>query len=255
MDTITNYLRQLGFEPRQAQIFLATYQYGPKPASTIAKICKTERSYTYKVLESFVAKHLAEQVIIKGTKHFYIESPEVLLRHIKEKQEQANTLEKEFHEIKSAFLLLDENKIPYIPKVTQFAGTNGIEKRYDDMLDEIEKQELLIIKYIVTDLFESQVTKLFELQDAYQNFLNKIKNKNIHIDGLLGNGSLVIEKFLPIDSTGDALETLSIGNQSMQVRIVGNHSYVGIFRETPIGIKITSPDLADLRQIMIEHMR
>ena len=254
MDTVITYLQNLGFEEKQAEIFLKTYQYGPKPASTIAKLCKTERSYTYKVLEKLEQQHLCNHVIIKGTKHFYIESPDVLLQKVKEKKQQASKLEKGFHEIKSAFLLLDEEKIPYVPKVSQFAGIDGIKNRYHDIIEEIDKQELLIIKYVVTDLFESQVTQFSDLQDTYQDFLIQIQNKNIHINGLLGNGSLVVENFLPINSRENNLGKLSVGNQSMQIRIVGKNTYVGIFRETPIGLKIASPDLADLRQIMIEQM-
>ncbi|MBP7007714.1 hypothetical protein KBB05_03165 [Patescibacteria group bacterium] len=51
-----SYLQELGFEPRQSDIFIVTYQYGPKPASTIASLCQTERSYCYKILEEFVSQ-------------------------------------------------------------------------------------------------------------------------------------------------------------------------------------------------------
>jgi sugar-specific transcriptional regulator TrmB len=89
---LKNYLQELGLESRQSDIFLTTYQYGPKPASTIASLCHTERSYCYKVLEEFVAQGLVEQTMIRNTKHYYIVSSDVILQKLQQEQDKVTTL-------------------------------------------------------------------------------------------------------------------------------------------------------------------
>jgi len=49
-------LTELGFSDKHTEIFLLLYQYGSKPASTIAKMIDIERTNTYKMLQSLLRK-------------------------------------------------------------------------------------------------------------------------------------------------------------------------------------------------------
>jgi sugar-specific transcriptional regulator TrmB len=55
MDTsIYELLKQIGLSFTQAQIFLTLYQYGPKPASSVAKIIGGERTNIYKIIQTLI---------------------------------------------------------------------------------------------------------------------------------------------------------------------------------------------------------
>lgn len=120
--SLHHYLQKLGFEPRQSDIFLTTYQYGPKPASTIASLCHTERSYCYKVLEEFVSQGLVEQTMIKGVKQYHISSSDVLLQRLHTEQEKISVLKSEYQQAQQQFELLIKKQSHYIPKIQQFEG-------------------------------------------------------------------------------------------------------------------------------------
>ncbi len=44
-------LRDFGLSKAQVKAFLVIYQYGPKPASSIAKMIGMERTNTYKMIQ------------------------------------------------------------------------------------------------------------------------------------------------------------------------------------------------------------
>jgi sugar-specific transcriptional regulator TrmB len=59
--SLTQLLSQFDLTPKQADAFIYLYQYGPKPASTIAKAIGDERTNTYKMLELLVRRGLIAQ--------------------------------------------------------------------------------------------------------------------------------------------------------------------------------------------------
>ncbi|MCB0465513.1 MAG: hypothetical protein KDC78_07540 [Aequorivita sp.] len=54
MAELIQQLQELGLSEKQAETFLLVYTYGPKPASSIAKMIDTERTNTYKTLQVLV---------------------------------------------------------------------------------------------------------------------------------------------------------------------------------------------------------
>lgn len=246
-----HYLQKLGFEPRQSDIFLMTYQYGPKPASTIASLCHTERSYCYKVLEEFVSQGLVEQTIIKGVKHYHIPSSDVLLQKLHGEQEKIFMLKSEYQQVQQQFELLTKRQSHYIPKIQQFEGVEGIKQWYNDMMQSILLQKIVVIKCTITTIFASQVTRFKDLQTMYDEFIGYLKDKHITLQGHIGSWSLIIESMNPI-ITLDQMKTIAVGNQSIQLWIIGEITYIWLFRQFPVGIKLKSPDMSDLLQTMID---
>lgn len=251
---LKSYLQELGFEPRQSDIFIVTYQYGPKPASTIASLCQTERSYCYKILEEFVSQWLVEQILIKGVRHYHISSTDVLLGKIEQQQDKINTLKDQYMQAQQQFNLLVRQQSRYIPKIQQFEGVEWIKQWYQDMIQSIETQWVLIIKCTITTIFDSQVTRFNDLQSMFDHFITTIDSKRINIVGYIGSGSLIVESMNPIQNTNH-IKTISVWNQSIQLWVIGEITYIGLFRQLPIGIKLRSPDMSDLLQTMMEFMR
>jgi len=251
---LKNYLQELGFESRQSDIFIITYQYGPKPASTIASLCHTERSYCYKILEEFVSQWLVEQILIKGVRHYHISSTDVLLWKIELQQHKINNLKNQYTQAQQQFDLLVKQQSRYIPKIQQFEGIEWIKQRYQDMVQSIEIQGVLVIKCTITTIFDSQVTRFNDLQLMYNEFIATIESKNINIAGHIGSGSLIVESMNTF-KTIDHIKNISVWNQSIQLRVIGEITYIGLFRQFPIGIKLRSPDMSDLLQTMMEFMK
>lgn len=251
---LKTYLQQLGFEPRQSDIFLTTYQYGPKPASTIASLCETERSYCYKVLEEMVRQWLVEQTMIRGVKQYHIPSSDVLLQKIHTEQEKLMTLKSDYQQAQQEFALLTKKQSHYIPKIQQFEGVEGIRQRYQDMIHSIVAQGVLVIKCTVTTIFASQVTKFEDLQMMYDGFIDHLVSNHISLQWHIGSGSLIVESMNPV-ITLDQMKTIAVGNQSIQLRVIGEITYIWLFRQYPVGIKLRSPDMSDLLQTMMEFLK
>ncbi len=251
---LQQYLASLWFEQKQSEIFLATYQYWPKPASTIASLSQSERSYCYKFLEELVKEWLVEQTLIKHTKHYYVVTSDVLLQRIHNQQEKLDAIKSSYHEAKIMFDMVWKNHASYIPKIQQFEWVEWIRQRYDDMLQHIESQSLLVVQCTLTTLFSSQVTKYIDLQKLYNQFLADLHHRDIVVQWHIGSGWLIVESMCHVD-TVDYLSSVSVGHQSVQLWIVWDITYIWLFRQLPIGIKLRSPDMADLLQTMMHFMK
>ena len=223
--SLHHYLQRLGFELRQSDIFLMTYQYGPKPASTIASLCHTERSYCYKVLEEFVSQGLVEQTMIKGIKHYHIPSSDVLLQKLQTEQEKLTILKSDYQQAQQQFELLSKKQLHYIPKIQQFEGVEGIRQRYHDMMQSIASQQILVIKCTITTIFASQVTKFEDLQTMYDQFVEYLEDNHIALHGHIGSGSLIVESMNELHGL-EQMRTIAVGNQSIQLWVIGEITYI-----------------------------
>lgn len=247
------YLEKLWLQDKQSEIFLMVYQYWPKPASTIANLAKTERSYCYKVLEDMVREWYIDQIISLWIKQYYINSIDSLQKTIEKKEQEVKNLKEEFILIQWEFKELDKQKSPYIPKIQQFQDREGIKKRYEDIERSIVEQWVIIINACFTSNFHSHVDKFQELQWYYDTLIQFIEKNKIQLSGSLWLGTLITEKMHIIRSTED-LTDHSIGNQSVQLWIIWEYVYLGMFRELPIGLKIKSPDMSDLLQTLLSFI-
>ena len=216
---IISYLKQLGREEKQCQIFLAAYQYGPKPASTIASLCKCERSYAYKVLEHFVTLGVVSSSIQGWAKHFFVASAEVLESLLDIKEKELDNLKEQLPDIQKTLNTLDNQKVPYITKSTNYEGVDGIKQRITHMQKDILVQGVLQVSCIVTNTFESQVSKFSQLQVLIDHYLDFLHDERIWLTIKQWSGQLVVEKFSTQTSV-DAKRVLQVGNQAVQLWII-----------------------------------
>jgi hypothetical protein len=121
------------------------------------------------------------------------------------------------------------------------------------MVTTITSQEVIIVKCCMSTLFASQVTRFADIQIMYDEFVDTLRQRKIHLQGFVGTGSLIVETMHRIDKI-EHIQSIAIGNQSIQLRIVGEYMYIGLLRQFPIGIKLRSPDMSDLLQTMMEFM-
>jgi hypothetical protein len=122
------------------------------------------------------------------------------------------------------------------------------------MEQSIQSQQVLVIKCTITTIFASQVTRFADLQVMYDDFIGYLRNSKISVAGHIGSGSLIVESMNHITNI-DQIESIAVGNQSVQLRVIGEYLYIGLFRQIPVGIKLRSPDMSDLIQTMMGFMR
>lgn len=252
MLSIKQYLLDLWLENKQADIFLVIYKYWPKPASTIASLAKTERSYTYKLLETWCKQWFVSQTIIWSTKNYYVLGSEVLIDLLNKRKNHIQDLEDKYDSLRDEFKLLDQAKIWYIPQFKIYDGANAINKRYEDIYMQIMNQWIINIQFCFTDLFVSQVESYKYISDLYIDFLQKLQSEKIHIESILWQWTLLVESYHHINY--DKLSHISIWNQSIQMRIVGQSTFIGLFRDVPIAYQIQSSDTADLFASLLHHV-
>lgn len=90
------FFTQLGFNDKEAEIFLALYKLGSKPASSIASYLKMERTSVYKILLKLTQEGVVVETKIRGVTHFFIPEIHILKKYMLAKKEELQHLEDNF---------------------------------------------------------------------------------------------------------------------------------------------------------------
>ena len=105
-NNITKILEQFWLTKKESKIFVFLYQYGKKPASTIARAIWDERTNTYKSLQKMVKKWFVSELVKDGTKLFFIADKKIFehkltteIEEIENKKNNLSILQKEFEEL------------------------------------------------------------------------------------------------------------------------------------------------------------
>lgn len=252
MNSLEQFMKKLWFSEKHRSIFLATYTYGPSPASSIAQLTTSERSYTYKVLQDFIRQWLVKETTIRWTKQFYVPDNDVLLHVVKKRTKRLEDLEKEYPEIRKELSQLDTQKIPYIPKMEMFDWEDWIDRRFGDMRKHILREHILVLKFYGSDVFASEVDRFADIEESYQLFLSFLEEKKLWVHAYIGEWVLTVEGITHAQHI-ERLQTLPIGNQSAQMRVVWTVMYIWLFKAYPIWFKIQSPDIANMMHVILEH--
>ena len=247
------YFQQLWFTKKEAEIFLALYKLGSKPASTIAKYAQLERTYVYKTLMQMVNKGIVLTTSKGWIKHFFIPDLSLLKNYVSEKKEEFQSLENSYSIIENE-LQQYSNKLSYIPKISLFDGFDGVKNLYNDIYETAIKKWYFVIKFFATNTFSSQLSINNTIKDYYNNLFQKFEKKKILIDAFIWNWNLILEQIYKTSSITN-LEELPAWNSSLNLFIVWDCVYILIFKEIPFGIKFDSEDLANVMHFLFEHLK
>lgn len=123
-------LEQLGFNPKEVEVYLALLEFGTQPASVIAKKTKIPRPTVLFLFESLLKKAYIRKAQRGRTQYFYAEPGDLEKAKSLELEKARSTLEE-------AIPLLKEFKNPFTsqPKVTFFEGLDGCRRAYSLLLD------------------------------------------------------------------------------------------------------------------------
>lgn len=138
-----------GLEEEEARIYLYLLGHKDSPAYVIAKDVSIPRTTVYKILERLEKRSFISSWLKNGTKHFSAENPESLVREIKNKESQINSI---LPDLKNLFSLSSIH-----PSSKVYLGKDGCKQAFEIVLDVIKTQKLKQI-YVYSD---SELTNLF----------------------------------------------------------------------------------------------
>ncbi len=247
------FFTQLGFTDKEAEIFLALYKLGSKPASSVASYLNMERTSVYKTLLKLTQEGIVFETQIRWVAHFFIPEIRVLKKYMLEKKEKIQHLEDSFWLIETELSQYDSNKYRYIPKISLFDGEDGIKNIFNDIYDTTINNKYLVIKFFATNTFDAQVSVWKKLKDYYEDIFAKLQKKKVIVEAYLGNGVMIMEQISKTTNIQN-LSELPAGNSTMNIFIVGEVVYLIIFKEIPFGIKIDSRDFASVMHFLFEKL-
>lgn len=150
------YLYQLGFNEKEADVYLALNTFGPSPASTLARITSIKRTSVYDILNGLLAKNLIV-TYQKGPTTFYaIDDLNKLLRHQKEKVRLAESVVRQLDSERAT-----REGIP----INHYVGEENYREMYEDILRANPKE---IMAWLNLDKFYKALDPVREEQWTLQ---------------------------------------------------------------------------------------
>lgn len=248
------FFTQLGFTEKEAEIFLALYKLGTKPASSIASYLHMERTSVYKSLLKLTQEGVVLETKVRWVTHFFVPEIRLLKKYMLAKKEELQHLEDNFGLIEAELAQYDASKYSYIPKISLFDGEDGIKNLFNDIYDTTIKHQYLVIKFFATNTFEAQVSVGKKLKDYYENIFAKLQKQKVLVEAYLGNGVMIMEQISKTTNIQN-LSELPAGNSTMNIFVVGEVVYLIIFKELPFGIKIDSRDFSSVMHFLFEKLQ
>lgn len=243
MENIIQFLTQLGYNQKEAKIYLALYTMWSSPASSIARQAWYERVYTYKALQKMVNDGIIAQTKKSWTTHFWIPESTLLLAYIKKQKQTRKTRETQFKHIQQEFASLQENNTSYAPKIQLFEGEQQIKNLFALIPKYINKQNLLTLSLFWTHTFQEQIIANKTVSLYAKDLSTYVKNKNIAITSYIAEGELIMEQLKSYPGI-DKISELPAGDNAINIFIVGQIVFIVIYKWQPVGLKIESPELA-----------
>jgi sugar-specific transcriptional regulator TrmB len=119
-------LIKAGLSPKEASVYLASYELGETTASRIAQKSGIKRPTTYMELENLIKKGLVSQSERRNLKYYNAQSPKVILAILDENKKE---LEQNMASLLSLGSAIDKK-----PSVRYFEGEDGIKEAYRETL-------------------------------------------------------------------------------------------------------------------------
>lgn len=188
---VKNVLVELGLTEPEIDVYLATLELGPNPASVIAKKAGLKRGHTYNILELLIKKGIATQIVQNKIKYFSICDPRNLLSILKNKKREISETEEK---LKIILPELNSIKNPFSKQATVrfFEGIEGIKEVYEDTLR--EKKDIYAFSDFDYIFPESENKKLYDWIWSYAERRAKKKITYIGISTSSGKTNLAYKK-------------------------------------------------------------
>ena len=245
-------LTKLGLTDTQSDIFVYLYQFWPKPASSVAKHINSERTNTYKIIETMMRHWLVAETTIQWTKQFYIPDKNVIRHKIEHQKQIIISQEALLPEIEQWLKTLDNTRLSPLPAMRFFQGNSDFWLLIDDFIQAIDQNGYKLIRCFSTNTLESQTgSKVF--WSYASKLLQYIDQNNINVELYLGNGILLLEQMIKTYDK-NLLADLPAWHASLMIYVVWSIVYIILFKSQPAGIKIESQELSDVVNFLLKQI-
>jgi len=169
---LENELRELGFDEKEATIYIALLELGPSPASTIAKKTGIKRTGIYYDLEQLKEKGYVSEIIEKRRKKYIAEEPEQIKKIFLQRIEKLNQILPDLTNLATINL----NK----PQVRYFVGKEGLKMMFNDSLSLPKKSEILAfvsdeIEGVIPEYIKSYRKRRIKKKILYRGIIKETK--------------------------------------------------------------------------------
>ncbi len=132
---LKQFLSKLDLSEKEAQLYLASLEYGAQPASTLALRTGLPRSTVNFLFKELVQKGFANRVTQNGTNVYSVIQPESLQYIIDEKKASVRKME---HDLENAIPFLKglQKQSSQISKVRFYVGLEGVLRAIDESCEE-----------------------------------------------------------------------------------------------------------------------
>jgi len=250
-NNIIKILEDFWLTKKESKIFIFLYQYGKKPASTIARSIGDERTNTYKSLQKLVRNWFISEIVKDNTKLFFIADKNIFthklnseIEEIDNKKKSLNILEKEFEE-------LEKQSFSGKPNMVFFEWVDWIKTFYEDIITQANEKWYKIIKFFASNTLENKWANKF--WEYAPDFIEKLKKKDIWVDIFLGNGVSILEEIVKSRDI-EWLSELPAQNSSIQMFIFWDFVYTVIFKDIPYWIKMESEEYANIMHFLFKKI-
>ncbi|MBI2655025.1 hypothetical protein HYX06_01220 [Candidatus Woesearchaeota archaeon] len=234
----TEILQQTGLNKSEVKVYLTLLELGSSTTGPIMDHAKVSSSKIYGVMSRLMEKGLVSSMIKSKTKYYQASSPESLLNYVDEK---ANELNKQKEQIKKLIpelklkQKLSENK----QEAQVYLGWKGIINAFSFMLESLKQGEDYIAFAQTSREEESKHVKLFFAQ--YQ---HKREQKKLHVKLIADMPQKNVFNSEPYSKFKN-FDVKYIGNCPPGIVISQNHIFVSTFEPSPVGVVISSKEIAD----------
>ncbi|MCL5410661.1 MAG: hypothetical protein M1324_02265 [Patescibacteria group bacterium] len=168
---IAKIIEGLGFEGKEAVVYLACLELDYASNSQIAEKTKLNRITNYEILKRLEKRGVITVYLKKEKKYFMAVDPRLIVRQVKEKIKIAENALPE--------ILSIVNQIKKKPKIQYYEGTEGIKNIYLDSLDCSQKEILTFTN--PKDIYN------FLGREFSDEYVNERTKRNIRVKGLAPN--------------------------------------------------------------------
>lgn len=251
-EEIIQFITALGYNSKEAQIYLTLYQSGSSPASSIATRAWYERVYTYKVLQQMVEDGIIAQTKKSSTAHFRVPDESLLLSYIINHRDQRSKLEQQYTYIQTQLQSLRSWSLAQAPKIQLYEGASQMIKLFGDIKHTISQQHLLSITVFGTHTFQEQIVSHRTVSDYAHDFLTYLDQHHVTVHNHIAEGWLIMEQIRSYPGI-EKLWDLPAGDNAINIFIIGQIIYLIIYRWQPVGLKISSPEFARAMNFILKQ--
>jgi HTH-type transcriptional regulator, sugar sensing transcriptional regulator len=163
-------LIELGFNQKEAKVYLALLELGPSTATEISRRAKINRTTSYDILDSLAGDGLVNLIGETKIQKYAAESPAKVIKFLENKitktKEQLNLAQSLLPQLLSIYSVKEK------PKVKFYEGTEGMKEGFEDTLT--AKDEILAYA-VGEDMYQALSKKYF------QDYFKRRVAKNIHV--------------------------------------------------------------------------